>query len=49
MVDLLILLYNDFGLTHWIGAIIFYIAILMTVVSGIDYFIKNRKIIFESM
>ncbi len=49
MVALIILLFNDFGLTHWIGDIVFYIAILMTIVSGVDYFIKNRHIIFKSM
>lgn len=49
MVALIILLFNDFGLTHWIGDVAFYIAIFMTVVSGVDYFMKNRNIIFESM
>lgn len=49
MVALVILLFNDFGLTVWIGNIIFYFAILMTLISGIDYFWKNKTIIFESM
>ena len=49
MVALIILLFNDFGFTHWIGDIIFYVAIGMTFLSGLDYFIRNRHIIFESM
>ncbi len=49
MVALVILLFNDFGLTPWIGNIIFWFAILMTLVSGIDYFWKNRKIILASI
>ena len=49
MVALVILLFNDFGLTPWIGNIVFYFAILMTIVSGVDYFIKNKHIILESM
>lgn len=49
MVALIILLFNDFNLTHWIGDIIFYFAIFMTLVSGIEYFMKNKHIIFESM
>ena len=49
MVALVVLLFHDFGITPWIGDILFYLAILMTLVSGIDYFIKNRNIIFESM
>ncbi len=49
MVALVILLFNDFGFTHWIGDIAFYLAIVMTIISGVDYFMKNRKIIFESM
>ncbi len=49
MIALFILLFNDFGLTHWIGDIMFYLAILMTIISGADYFIKNKTMIFESM
>lgn len=32
----------------FVGNILMYIALILTVVSGLDYFIKNRKIIFES-
>jgi CDP-diacylglycerol---glycerol-3-phosphate 3-phosphatidyltransferase len=49
MLALVILLFNDFNLTPWIGNIIFYVAILLTLISGIDYFIKNKQIIFESI
>ena len=49
MFALVILLFNDFGLTPWIGNIIFWFAILMTLISGIDYFWKNRKIILASI
>lgn len=49
MVALIIMLFNDFGLTHLIGDIIWYLAVILTAVSGIDYIYKNRKIVFESM
>lgn len=49
MVALIILLFNDFTLTPWIGDIIFWIAILFTVISGLDYLIKNRAVILESI
>ncbi len=39
--------YDIFGL-NLTGWIMMGLAILFTVVSGVDYFIKNRKIIFES-
>jgi CDP-diacylglycerol--glycerol-3-phosphate 3-phosphatidyltransferase len=29
--------------------VIFYIAILFTLISGIDYLIKNKKVVFESI
>lgn len=32
----------------FVGNIIMYIALVLTILSGVDYFIKNRKIIFES-
>ena len=43
------MLFNDFGLTPWIGNVIFYIAILFTLISGIDYLIKNKQVVFESI
>jgi len=49
MVALIVLLFNDFGLTPWIGNILFWIAIALTVISGLDYLIKNRAIILESI
>lgn len=49
MVALIIMLFNDFGLTPWIGNILFWIAILFTLVSGFDYLYKNRKVILESI
>lgn len=49
MVALIILLFNDFALTPWIGDILFWIAILFTVISGLDYLIKNRAVILESI
>lgn len=49
MLALFILLFNDFGMTPWIGNIIFYVAILFTVISGLDYMIKNKSVILESI
>lgn len=49
MIALIILLFNDFGLTVWIGNILFYLAIFFTLMSGIDYLFKNKKIILESI
>ena len=49
MIALIVLLFNDFGLPIWIGDVLFYSAVLMTLFSGIDYAIKNRKIILESI
>jgi CDP-diacylglycerol---glycerol-3-phosphate 3-phosphatidyltransferase len=49
MVALIILLFNDFGFHPMIGNIIFWVAIFFTVISGLDYLIKNRNTIFESI
>lgn len=49
MLALLILLFNDFQFTPWVGNVIFYIAILLTLLSGLDYLIKNKAILFESI
>ncbi len=49
MVALIILLFNDFGLPVIIGDILFYLAIFFTAFSGIDYLLKNKKTVFESM
>lgn len=47
MIALIILLFNDFGLTPIIGNIIYYIAVLLTLISGIDYLVKMMPYIFE--
>ena len=42
----------DFGgvlVLGYIGAVLMYIALLFTVLSGIEYFWKNRKVILESI
>jgi CDP-diacylglycerol--glycerol-3-phosphate 3-phosphatidyltransferase len=49
MVALVVLLFNDFMLPSIIGDILFYLAIFFTAFSGIDYLLKNKKIVFESM
>ena len=49
MFALFVLLFNDFGLTPWIGNIAFYIAVILTVLSGIDYLVKNRQMILVSI
>ncbi len=49
MIALIILLFNDIYMPSIIGTVIFWFAILMTLVSGVDYFIKNRKIILTSI
>lgn len=49
MIALVLMLFNDFGLTPWIGDVIFWIAILFTLISGLDYLFKNKKIVFENI
>ncbi|PKK93858.1 MAG: CDP-diacylglycerol--glycerol-3-phosphate 3-phosphatidyltransferase [Tenericutes bacterium HGW-Tenericutes-6] len=49
MLALTMLLFNGFLLPIWISEIIFYIAIFFTVLSGFDYFWKNKKVILESI
>jgi len=49
MVALIILLFNDFGLPNIIGNGLFYFAIIFTIISGIDYLIKNKQTILESV
>jgi CDP-diacylglycerol--glycerol-3-phosphate 3-phosphatidyltransferase len=49
MLALTIMLFNDFGLPVLIGDIIFWIAIFFTVMSGMDYLLKNRKVVFQSI
>lgn len=40
--------FNTSNIIYFIFNIMMYIALILTVISGLDYFIKNRKIIFES-
>ncbi len=49
MIALILMLFNDFGLPAMIGNVIFWLAIFFTIVSGVDYILKNRKIILESI
>ena len=55
MVAIIILLFNDFGLTNinehlvWIGNSVYYIAVFFTVFSGWDYLYKNRQVVLESI
>lgn len=49
VIALTVLLFNDFGLHHLVGDILFYVAVFLTLMSGIDYFWKNRQLVFESI
>ena len=49
VIALVFLLFNDFGLTHWIGDILLWIALAATVLSGVEYFYKNKHLVFESI
>lgn len=55
MVAIIIMLFNDFGLTQinsnliWIGNSIYYLAVFFTVFSGLDYFMKNKNVVLESI
>jgi len=50
MIALILLLMHPYGDWYYnIGIIILYIGLVLTVVSGIDYFIKNKHIITESI
>lgn len=56
MFAIVVLLFNNFAFTSsmeqpmgWIAAVIYYIAVLLTVISGLDYFWKNRKVVLESI
>lgn len=40
--------FDTSNIIYFIFNIIMYIALALTVISGVDYFMKNRKIIFES-
>lgn len=49
MIALILMLFNDFDLPEIIANVIFWVAILFTLISGLDYLIKNRKVILESI
>ena len=45
----LLLMYSYDDIFVDIGMYILYLGLVLTVVSGIDYFVKNKKIIMESI
>ncbi len=49
MIALVLMLFNDFGITPIVANVIFWIAILFTLISGIDYLLKNKTVVFESI
>ncbi|TVP85236.1 MAG: CDP-diacylglycerol--glycerol-3-phosphate 3-phosphatidyltransferase [Acholeplasmataceae bacterium] len=49
MLALFILLFNDFSMPLLVGNLVFWLAIILTAVSGIDYLIKNNATIFEQV
>ncbi len=49
VIALVVLLFNDFGLPNLVGDILLWLALLFTVLSGADYFWKNRRLVFESI
>lgn len=49
MVAIIWMLFNDFGLSHIYGNILYYIAVFLTLYSGLDYIVKNRKSIFNNI
>ena len=46
---ILLLMYPYADIFAEIGIYILYLGLALTVISGIDYFIKNKKIIMESI
>jgi CDP-diacylglycerol---glycerol-3-phosphate 3-phosphatidyltransferase len=49
VIALVVLLFNDFGLPTLVGDILLWLALIFTVLSGADYFWKNRQLVFESI
>ena len=41
--------FNEIPVFGYIGAVMMYLALLFTIISGIEYFWKNRKVILESI
>ncbi|MDY0276872.1 MAG: CDP-diacylglycerol--glycerol-3-phosphate 3-phosphatidyltransferase [Acholeplasma sp.] len=49
MIALIVIFFNNFGLNTIVGDILWYIAVFFTVLSGVDYLLKNKTIVFESI
>ena len=49
MVSIILLFFHAVDYLHTAGDIMMYVALALTVISGIDYLYKNRGIIFESV
>ena len=57
MIAIIIMLFNGFGLMNllkdgmfdYLSMGVFWIAIILTLLSGIDYIIRNREIVMESI
>jgi len=49
MLALVLLLFNDFSMPEIIADLLFWAAILLTTLSGLDYAVKNRQILFETV
>lgn len=55
MIAIILILFNGFGLyhimkenAHYVTDVIYYIAILLTFLSGLDYLLKNKEIVLKS-
>ncbi|MFA5692040.1 MAG: CDP-diacylglycerol--glycerol-3-phosphate 3-phosphatidyltransferase [Acholeplasmataceae bacterium] len=49
MIAIIWMLFNDFNLNPIYGNILYYIAVFLTLYSGLDYCFKNRKSIFKNI
>lgn len=48
MIALIVMLFADFGLSQLYGNIIWYVAVALTLISGLDYVFKNLNVFKES-
>lgn len=51
MMMIIVLLLGNYPFALWslpVGEVLIYVATLLTVISGVDYFIKNKQVIFKS-